>query len=55
MADLLETLRSPLVAEHMPKLPMPHQMAFAKRAAWLAQAHNHQVVVPIHTFHQACQ
>lgn len=44
MSDLLETLQDPTVLEAMKVAPETHAVAFAKRAKWLVEAHNHQVL-----------
>jgi predicted phage terminase large subunit-like protein len=43
-SDLLATLQDPEVLQALSAAPDTHKMAFAKRAKWLSEAHNHQVL-----------
>ena len=44
MSELLETLQDPDILQAMKAAPEEHAIAFAKRAKWLVEAHNHQVL-----------
>ena len=44
MSDLLDTLQDQTVLQALQVVPETHAMAFAKRAKWLVEAHNHQVL-----------
>ena len=43
-SDLLDTLQDPEVLQALSAAPDTHKMAFAKRAKWLTEAHDHQVL-----------
>ena len=43
-SDLLTTLQDPEVLQALGNAPDAHKMAFAKRAKWLTEAHNHQIL-----------